>query len=210
MQHPCRLRIGMHGANSYPGSANGPRENGTMTNVTVTSGDITEQRVQAIVNSANPSLLGGGGVDGAIHEAAGPHLLEECRKLGGCAVGEAKITNAYDLWADDIIHTVGPVYGRNSGRDAKLLASSYRSCLDLAAAHMIRSIAFPSISTGAYGYPIEEAAPVALGAVRDWIAERPDVFEEIRFVLFHDEDLATYRSIFQDTFGVAPAKPIGA
>jgi O-acetyl-ADP-ribose deacetylase (regulator of RNase III) len=163
-----------------------------MTKITVALGDITAQDTEAIVNAANPSLLGGGGVDGAIHAAAGPDLLEETRKLGGCERGEAKITNGHKLPADYIIHTVGPVYGMSHGRDADILAKCYRSCLDLAVAHLIRSITFPSISTGAYGYPIKEAAPLAIEAVLRWVKDHPDAFTEIRFVLHSPKDYDIY------------------
>lgn len=165
-----------------------------MTKISLVFGDITQQRVEAIVNAANPSLLGGGGVDGAIHAAAGPDLLEETRKLGGCRTGEAKITNGQKLPADYVIHTVGPVYGMTHGHDAELLAQCYRSCLDLAHAHLIRTVAFPSISTGAYGYPIEEAAPIAVATVKQWVAEHPDAFDEIRFVLHSQKDCDRYSS----------------
>ncbi len=163
-----------------------------MTTVTAVQGDITRQEVEAIVNAANESLLGGGGVDGAIHGAAGPDLLEECRKLGGCPTGEARITNGHRLPAEYVIHTVGPVYAMKGPKAPEYLTRCYRASLDLAAAHMIRSIAFPSISTGAYGYPIEEAAPIAVTTVRQWVAEHPDALDEVRFVLFSREDLAVY------------------
>jgi len=165
-----------------------------MTRLTFVQGDITEQATEAIVNSANPSLLGGGGVDGAIHAAAGPELLEECRKLDGCQTGEAKITNGHHLPAEYVIHTVGPVYGRTHGRDAELLAACYRSALDLAAAHLIRTISFPSISTGVYAYPVDEAAKIAVATVRNWIDEHPDALDEIRFVLHSQSDYDAYRA----------------
>ncbi|MFH0828590.1 MAG: O-acetyl-ADP-ribose deacetylase [Candidatus Kerfeldbacteria bacterium] len=169
-----------------------------MTSVTALLGDITTQQVEAIVNAANESLLGGGGVDGAIHAAAGPVLLEECRKLGGCKTGEAKITNAYRLLADYIIHTVGPIYSVKKEKVPEFLAQCYRSCLEVAQSHLIRTIAFPSISTGAYGYPIEEAAPIAVATVSAWIAEHPDTLDEVRFVLFNDEDLKIYSAVLHE------------
>ncbi|MBI4425956.1 MAG: O-acetyl-ADP-ribose deacetylase [Candidatus Kerfeldbacteria bacterium] len=170
-----------------------------MTKIIVALGDITHQNTEAIVNSANPSLLGGGGVDGAIHAAAGPELLEECRKLGGCKTGEAKITNGHKLPADYIIHTVGPVYGMTSGHDGELLTACYRSCLDLAKDHLIRSIAFPSISTGAYGYPIAKAAPIAIEAVLRWVKDHPDAFSEIRFLLHSTRDYDVYAKLLGET-----------
>ncbi len=166
-----------------------------MTKLTLTLGDITEQRVEAIVNAANHSLLGGGGVDAAIHQAAGERLLEECRKLGGCQTGQAKMTNGYRLPAVYVIHTVGPVYGLKKSTEATVLAECYRSCLDLARAHLIRTIAFPSISTGAYGYPIEEAAPIAVETVLRWIKAHPDALDEIRFVLHTPADRDVYAKL---------------
>ena len=145
-------------------------------------GDITYQDTDAVVNAANTSLLGGGGVDGAIHRAAGPELLAECLTLGGCPTGDAKITKGYRLKVRHIIHTVGPVY-RGSPHDAELLASCYQRSLHLAALNHLRSVAFPSISTGAYGYPVDEAAPIALRTVVEFL-NTPASIELVRFVLF--------------------------
>jgi O-acetyl-ADP-ribose deacetylase (regulator of RNase III) len=156
-------------------------------------GDITVQQVDAIVNAANKTLLGGGGVDGAIHRAAGPQLLEECRKLRGCRTGEAKITNGYNLPAKRIIHTVGPIWkGGNSGEDL-LLADCYRNCLKLAKAHQIRTIAFPAISTGAYGFPVDRASKIALEEIRKFLKNNPAP-EKVFLVCF---DLPAYQSYLQ-------------
>jgi O-acetyl-ADP-ribose deacetylase (regulator of RNase III) len=149
-------------------------------------GDITKQDTDAIVNAANPTLLGGGGVDGAIHRAGGPEILAEFRTLGGCATGDAKITTGGRLMARYVIHTVGPVYRREGPeRAAELLASAYRRSLEVADEHGLRSVAFPSISTGAYGYPLQEAAPVALRSVRRFLISQPKAgIELVRFVLY--------------------------
>jgi O-acetyl-ADP-ribose deacetylase (regulator of RNase III) len=149
--------------------------------IELVQGNIVDQDLDAIVNAANSTLLGGGGVDGAIHRAAGPELLAECRTIGGCPTGEARITKGYRLNARHVIHTVGPVY-RGRSRDAEQLASAYRSSLQLSSQHGIRTIAFPSISTGAYGYPLAEAAPIALQTVGDYLVTHPEI-EMARFVL---------------------------
>src|SRR5512137_1910699 len=143
--------------------------------IEVVEGDITAQAVDAIVNAANTTLLGGGGVDGAIHGAAGPGLLEECRKLGGCATGQAKITKGYRLLAKWVIHTVGPVWRDGRHGEDELLASCYRSCFALAAQHGLRTIAFPCISTGAYGFPMERAARIAVRETKKFLAGNKSV-----------------------------------
>jgi O-acetyl-ADP-ribose deacetylase (regulator of RNase III) len=156
-------------------------------------GDITEQQVDAIVNAANASLLGGGGVDGAIHRAGGPAILEECRRLGGCSPGDAKATAGGDLPARHVIHAVGPIWHGGEEGDAELLASCHRRAIELAAELGCTSIAFPAISTGAYCYPVELAAPVAIAATQEALAAHPSV-ELARFVFRDDETLGPYRA----------------
>ena len=166
-----------------------------MTRIEIIQGDITTQEVDAIVNAANRSLLGGGGVDGAIHRAAWPELLKECRELGGCETGDAKITKGYRLPARFVIHTVGPIYGHERGREAELLSSCYSKSLALAETHGLKSVAFPSISTGIYGYPIEEASVVALSTVKRFLESNPNVqLERIVLVTFSDSDYRAYLS----------------
>ncbi len=156
-------------------------------------GDITkDHKVQAIVNAANTSLLGGGGVDGAIHRAAGPELLAECRMLNGCKTGQAKITKAYNLPCEYVIHTPGPVWNGGRLHEAELLASCYKSCLEIALQKEIRSIAFPSISTGIYSYPLEEAAEIAVRTVKEFVKEHPGSFDVIKWVLFDERTLQAY------------------
>lgn len=160
-------------------------------------GDITEQKVDAIVNAANETLLGGGGVDGAIHMAAGPELYEECSLLGGCNPGEAKITSGYDLPTKHVIHTVGPIYGQADGKESEILASCYHNALRLAKEHNLRSIAFPAISTGAYGYPKPEAASIAVNTVLTFLEEEQMNDIEVRFVLYSPEDAIYYKNLVQ-------------
>lgn len=163
--------------------------------LTVIKGDITKLNVDAIVNAANHSLLGGGGVDGAIHRAAGRELYEECKTLGGCNTGDAKITKGYKLPAKYVIHTVGPIYGREGGNEADLLANCYKNSLTLAVAHNVRTIAFPSISTGAYGYPIEMASKIAVTTVKNFLDEKKGYVEKVYFVTFSDTDFKIYQNL---------------
>lgn len=153
--------------------------------IEVAFGDITKLAVDAIVNAANPSLLGGGGVDGAIHRAAGPALLEECRTLGGCPPGEARITKGYNLPAEFVIHTVGPVWRGGASGEDELLAKAYRSSLSLAEKNGLKTIAFPSISTGAYGFPLERASPIAVGEIRGFL-EKNRTIEKVVLVCFSE------------------------
>ena len=156
----------------------------------IRQGDITKLEVDAIVNAANQSLLGGGGVDGAIHRAAGPELLAECRTIGGCPTGEARITKGYKLYAKHVIHTVGPVYS-GKPQDALLLASCYQNSLMLAVKNNVKTIAFPAISCGVYGYPINDACKIALDATANFLKENPS-FEKVIFILFSEGDKAVY------------------
>lgn len=160
-------------------------------------GDITRQRVDAIVNAANQGLRGGGGVDGAIHRVGGPAIMEDCDRIrtarGGCPTGSAVATGAGDLDARAVIHAVGPRWSGGGRGEAGLLAGAYRSSLRLAAEAGLRVVAFPSLSTGAYGFPLPEAADIAIATVLEFLDERPEALDEIRFVLFCDEDLAVYR-----------------
>lgn len=151
--------------------------------IELVQGDITQQDTDAIVNAANSSLLGGGGVDGAIHRAAGPELLAETRTLGGCNTGDAKITSGHKLAARHVIHAVGPVYRPRDPEVARLLESAYHRSIEIAREHGLKTIAFPAISTGVYGYPLDEAAPLALRTVMDYISQH-DGFRLVRFVLF--------------------------
>jgi O-acetyl-ADP-ribose deacetylase (regulator of RNase III) len=160
-------------------------------------GDITQQDTDAIVNAANSSLLGGGGVDGAIHRAGGPQILEECRRIGGCPTGEARITTGGRLPAKWVIHTVGPVYRDGKHGEADLLASAYRNSLRLASARAIKTVAFPSISTGAYGYPLAEAARIALTTTRDYLKAHAEI-AAVRFVLFGQPAYRAYEVVLAE------------
>lgn len=163
-------------------------------------GDITRQEVDALVNAANTSLRGGGGVDGAIHRAGGPQILEECLKIGGCPTGEARITTGGNLKARYVIHTVGPVYKDGRHGEAELLASCYRESLKLASARGLKTLAFPAISTGAYGYPVAEAARIALKTVKGYLLEHPEI-EGVRFVLFGRPTFEAYAQTLQEMAG---------
>ena len=164
-------------------------------------GDITQQQVDAIVNAANSSLLGGGGVDGAIHRAGGPAILEECKQIrarqGGCPTGEAVITTAGNLPAQYVIHTVGPIWRGGTTDEPTLLANCYRNSLQLAVEHGARTVAFPSVSTGVYGYPVDQAARIALGTVIEFLKQDPPL-DEVRFVLFDHKTYQTYETTLKE------------
>lgn len=171
-------------------------EHHTGSKINIVKGSVVDMHVDAIVNAANSSLLGGGGVDGAIHRAAGPGLLEECRKLNGCKCGEAKITGAYNIKnAKHIIHTVGPIYS-GSKQDAELLSACYKNSMDLALVNGCSSVAFPGISTGVYGYPIAEAAKVSLDTVLRWFDEHLDATMNVYFCCFRDSELDAYMRLW--------------
>jgi O-acetyl-ADP-ribose deacetylase (regulator of RNase III) len=165
--------------------------------LTIVQGDITAQAVDAIVNAANQTLLGGGGVDGAIHRAAGPELLAECRTLGGCPTSEAKITRGYRLPARHVIHTAGPVWHGGNHNEDELLARCYRSCFALAAQHSLRTLAFPSISTGAFGFPVERASRIAIAEIKSAL-ERVPALERVTVVCFDGKTLAVYETALQE------------
>jgi O-acetyl-ADP-ribose deacetylase (regulator of RNase III) len=160
--------------------------------IEIITGDITTLKVDAVVNAANTTLLGGGGVDGAIHRAAGPQLVAECSTLGGCSTGDAKITKGYNLPARQVIHTVGPVWHGGGKGEPELLRSAYRRCFEVASHNGVTSIAFPAISCGVYGYPMRDGAVIALSAAREAAGNNP-LLERIVFVLFNDEAAQVYR-----------------
>jgi len=170
--------------------------------VEIVRADITTLRVDAIVNAANSSLLGGGGVDGAIHRAAGPRLLQETRTLGGTPPGTAKITAGYDLPARHVIHAVGPIWRGGSAGEDETLEGAYRRSLELAAEHALESIAFPSISTGIYGFPLERATRIEHGTARDWLGAN-ELPRRVVFCVFNEGDLAMHRSIAEEILGPA-------
>jgi O-acetyl-ADP-ribose deacetylase (regulator of RNase III) len=165
-----------------------------MKRIELIRGDITKVEADAIVNAANSSLLGGGGVDGAIHRAAGPALLEACRKLNGCSTGEAKITGGFNLKAKYVIHTVGPVWRGGQANEADLLEKCYTNSLQLAAQHSVKTIAFPNISTGVYGFPKDRAAEIALFSVKKWLVSHPEP-ERVLFVVFDELNAEIYNQL---------------
>jgi O-acetyl-ADP-ribose deacetylase len=168
-----------------------------MPKIEIALGDITEQKTDAIVNAANTTLLGGGGVDGAIHRKAGPGLLEECKELGGCATGDAKITRGHRLPSKHVIHAVGPVWNGGKKDEPELLRRCYMRSMELAAENGLKSIAFPSISTGAYRFPKERAAEIAVATVQEQLRLRPEI-EKVVFVCFSEQDHAIYQKLVRD------------
>lgn len=170
--------------------------------IRIEQGDITKCPVDAVVTAANPKLTGGGGVDGAIHRAAGPELLRACLALGGCDTGEAKLTYGYNLPAKFVVHTVGPRYGEMDGLEASYLEDCYKNSLRLADEKRLASVAFPAIATGAYGFPLEEATGIAMESVQEYLEAHPQTsLREIVFVCYSEGDTAVYRSIYRDVFG---------
>lgn len=165
--------------------------------IEIQQGDITKIKVDAIVNAANTSLLGGGGVDGAIHRSAGPELLEECRTLNGCSTGEAKITKGYNLPAKYVIHTVGPIWNGGHNNEDYLLADCYRNSLKLAVENRIKSIAFPAISTGVYSFPLERAARIAVSQVNTFLKSNYSI-EKVIFVCFDEKNYGIYKSLLEE------------
>ncbi len=171
------------------------------TRIVLKKGDITREEVDAVVNAANSRLLGGGGVDGAIHRAAGPSLLEECRKIGWCEPGDAVVTGAGKLPARYVIHTVGPVWKGGSRGEERVLADAFKQSLARGMEKKVRTLAFPAVSTGAYGFPLDLAAKVSLCAIRQFLEDHPGVFQEIRLVLFNDKVLDAFSRAFESCFG---------
>ena len=166
-----------------------------MATIEITRSDITKMKVDAIVNAANTSLLGGGGVDGAIHKAAGPELLAECRTLNGCKTGEAKITKAYNLPSKYVIHTVGPVWYGGGHNEKSLLAKAYENSLALAKEYHVRSVAVPNISTGVYNFPKQLAAEIAIASVQEFLKANPEALNSVTFVCFDDDNYNIYRNL---------------
>lgn len=172
-----------------------------MNKISIQQGDITAIEADAVVNAANKALAPGGGVAGAIHRAGGPNLTQECEKMGGCETGEAKITSGYDLPAPYVIHTVGPVYGQEGGREEELLTSSYKESLKVAEEYGLQTIAFPGLSTGAFGYPKQEAFRIALETAKNYLDDQASSLEKVIFVAFTAEDVELYKKILMQLEG---------